>query len=87
MDAYYPRPLTFQSSAFALTVPVTVPIGPLRLQIELAGACFSSDGSVLFVNAFSPAATFAIRFPRNQGPPGSAPTPRPVPRRRRPCSL
>lgn len=40
------------------------PIGRLRIQTELAGACFSPDGSVLFVNAFSPATTFAIRFPK-----------------------
>lgn len=40
------------------------PIGRLRLQTELAGACFSPDGSVLFVNAFSPATTFAMSFPK-----------------------
>lgn len=32
----------------------------LRLQTELAGACFSPDGSVLFVNVYSPAMTLAI---------------------------
>ncbi|AKM09489.1 alkaline phosphatase PhoX [Croceicoccus naphthovorans] len=39
------------------------PIGRLRLQTELAGACFSPDGRTFFVNAFSPAMTFAIRMP------------------------
>jgi secreted PhoX family phosphatase len=37
--------------------------GKLRLQTELAGACFSPDGSTLFVNAYSPTITFAIRGP------------------------
>lgn len=32
----------------------------LRLQTELAGACFSPDGNVLFVNVFSPTRTLAI---------------------------
>jgi secreted PhoX family phosphatase len=32
----------------------------LRLQTELAGACFSPDGSVLFVNIYSPSMTLAI---------------------------
>jgi uncharacterized protein len=35
----------------------------LRTQTELAGACFSPDGKVLFVNVFSPAATVAITGP------------------------
>jgi secreted PhoX family phosphatase len=35
----------------------------LRKQTELAGACFSPDGKVLFVNVFSPAATLAITGP------------------------
>ncbi len=35
----------------------------LRLQTELAGACFSPDGSTLFVNMFSPAKTLAITGP------------------------
>lgn len=43
------------------------PIGRLRIQTELAGACFSPDGSTLFVNAFSPAMTFAIRLPEFYG--------------------
>ena len=32
----------------------------LRLQTELAGACFSPDGDVLFVNVFSPTRTLAV---------------------------
>ena len=32
----------------------------LRAQTELAGACFSPDGSTLFVNIYSPAKTLAI---------------------------
>jgi len=39
------------------------PLGRLRLQTELAGACFSPDGKVLFVNVFSPATTLAITGP------------------------
>ncbi len=35
----------------------------LNMQTELAGACFSPDGSWLFVNAYSPTKTFAIRGP------------------------
>lgn len=35
----------------------------LRAKTELAGACFSPDGSTLFVNAYSPAKTFAITGP------------------------
>ncbi len=35
----------------------------LQTQTELAGACFSPDGKVLFVNAFRPAATLAISGP------------------------
>lgn len=35
----------------------------LHMQTELAGACFSPDGATLFVNAFSPSATFAITGP------------------------
>lgn len=41
------------------------PLGRLRAQTELAGACFSPDGSILFVNAFSPARTLAITGPWN----------------------
>jgi len=37
----------------------------LRVQTELAGACFSPDGRVLFVNAYSPARTLAITGPWN----------------------
>lgn len=35
----------------------------LRAQTELAGACFSPDGSTLFVNVFSPGKTLAITGP------------------------
>ncbi|MBC3765219.1 alkaline phosphatase PhoX [Neptunicella marina] len=35
----------------------------IRLQTEPAGACFSPDGSVLFVNLYSPSKTLAIRGP------------------------
>ncbi|MGK6319456.1 alkaline phosphatase PhoX [Sphingomonas sp. DT-204] len=35
----------------------------LRTQTELAGACFSPDGSTLFVNAYSPGKTLAITGP------------------------
>jgi uncharacterized protein len=39
------------------------PFALLRWQTELAGACFSPDGATLFVNAYSPATTFAITGP------------------------
>lgn len=35
----------------------------LRIQTELAGACFSPDGRILFVNAYSPTKTIAISGP------------------------
>ncbi len=35
----------------------------IRIQTEPAGACFSPDGSVLFVNLYSPAKTLAIKGP------------------------
>lgn len=35
----------------------------LRMSTELAGACFSPDGRILFVNAYSPGRTFAIEGP------------------------
>ena len=38
----------------------------LRTQTELAGACFSPDGSVMFVNLYSPTKTLAIRGPWNK---------------------
>ena len=38
-------------------------LGRLRMQTELAGACFSPDGEWLFVNAYSPTRTFAITGP------------------------
>ncbi|MFZ1743967.1 MAG: alkaline phosphatase PhoX [Pontixanthobacter sp.] len=39
------------------------PLARLRTQTEPAGACFSPDGKVLFVNAYSPTATLAITGP------------------------
>jgi len=39
------------------------PLALLRTQTEWAGACFSPDGRVLFVNAYSPTATLAITGP------------------------
>jgi hypothetical protein len=38
-------------------------IAKLHAQTELAGACFSPDGKVLFVNAYGPTATLAITGP------------------------
>ena len=38
-------------------------LGRLRMQTELAGACFSPDGKTLFVNAYGPTTTFAITGP------------------------
>lgn len=38
----------------------------LNADTELAGACFSPDGQVLFVNAYAPGITCAIRGPWNQ---------------------
>jgi secreted PhoX family phosphatase len=35
----------------------------LRISTELAGACFSPDGSILFVNVYSPGKTLAITGP------------------------
>ena len=35
----------------------------LHLQTELAGACFSADGSTLFLNIYSPGRTLAISGP------------------------
>lgn len=35
----------------------------LRMRTELAGVCFSPDGGILFVNAYSPGRTFAITGP------------------------
>jgi hypothetical protein len=35
----------------------------LRVQTEPAGACFSPDGSVMFLNVYSPAMTLAIKGP------------------------
>ena len=39
------------------------PLARMRLQTELAGACFSPDGKTLFVNAYSPTTTLAITGP------------------------
>lgn len=39
------------------------PFAQLAMQTELAGACFSPDGSTLFVNFYSPATTVAISGP------------------------
>lgn len=39
------------------------PFARLRAQTELAGACFSPDGSTLFVNVYSPGKTLAITGP------------------------
>ena len=39
------------------------PIARLRTQTELAGVCFSPDGSTLFVNVYQPAKTLAITGP------------------------
>ena len=41
-------------------------LGRLRMQTELAGACFSPDGRHLFVNAYSPTRTFVISGPWDQ---------------------
>ena len=38
-------------------------LAKLTAQTELAGACFSPDGKVLFVNVYSPTATLAITGP------------------------
>ena len=38
-------------------------LGRLRLQTELAGACFSPDGKWMFVNAYAPTRTLAITGP------------------------
>lgn len=55
----YLRGITPQGAAY--------PFGRLRLQTELAGACYSPDGSILFVNAYSPAMTLAITGPWARG--------------------
>lgn len=39
------------------------PLARLEKQTELAGACFSPDGSTLFVNVYSPTKTLAITGP------------------------
>ena len=38
-------------------------LGRLRMQTELAGACFSPNGKWMFVNTYSPTLTFAITGP------------------------
>lgn len=45
-------------------------LGRLRLQTELAGACFSPDGNWMFVNAYAPTLTFAITGPWENFPTG-----------------
>ncbi|MEZ5656595.1 MAG: DUF839 domain-containing protein [Sphingobium sp.] len=42
---------------------VVYPLARLRAQTELAGVCFSPDGSTLFVNIYDPGKTLAIRGP------------------------
>lgn len=39
------------------------PLARIRVQTEPAGACFSPDGKVLFVNLYSPAKTLAVTGP------------------------
>lgn len=39
------------------------PFARLRINTELAGACFSPDGSTLFVNVYSPGKTLAVTGP------------------------
>ncbi|WP_327078641.1 alkaline phosphatase PhoX [Altererythrobacter xiamenensis] len=39
------------------------PLGWLKAETELAGACWSPDGTTLFVNAYSPTTTLAITGP------------------------
>ena len=39
------------------------PVALLHVQTELAGACFSPDGTTLFLNVYSPAKTLAITGP------------------------
>ncbi|MFN4037912.1 MAG: alkaline phosphatase PhoX [Erythrobacter sp.] len=51
----YLRGITPEGSAY--------PLARLRMQCELAGACFSPDGRTLFVNAYSPTRTLAITGP------------------------
>ena len=41
-------------------------LGRLTMDTELAGACFSPDGQVMFVNAYHPGITLAIRGPWTQ---------------------
>ena len=42
---------------------VAYPLAFLHMQTEWAGACFSPDGETMFVNAYSPTRTFAIKGP------------------------
>ena len=48
------------------TVGLPYDMARLRLQPELAGACFSPDGQVLFVNVFASTRTLAITGPWDQ---------------------
>ena len=45
---------------------ISIPLARLHLQTELAGACFSPDGSTLFVNIYGPTKTLAIKGPWNK---------------------
>jgi secreted PhoX family phosphatase len=43
----------------------TYPLALLHAQTELAGACFSGDGEVMFVNIYHPGKTLAVTGPWN----------------------
>jgi uncharacterized protein len=45
------------------TTGVPYPLARLRVQTELAGACFSPDGRTMFLNVFNPGKTLAITGP------------------------
>ena len=57
------------ASVLAARFPYVTPSGALypfarlRTQTELAGACYSPDGAVMFVNVYSPGKTLAITGP------------------------
>ena len=44
----------------------TYMVARARIQTEMAGACFSPDGSTLFVNMYAPTMTLAIKGPWNK---------------------
>jgi secreted PhoX family phosphatase len=59
----YLRGVTPQGKVYAIGgLPRTNPTDPLPTT-ELAGACFSPDGTTLFVNAYWPGMTLAITGP------------------------